>query len=179
MNEIEIKIKLKSIDYFINKLHQLGCTLDKAKVQKDVIFIPKDMKEYKITEGAVVIRTREENEASTFTLKRQSGTNLSSKEFNLGIENSKTLHQMLDLMGFRELVRVNKTRRQGILGKYNICIDDVEQLGCFLELEYITDREDFKTIQQEMLTYLNDLGIDTSNRSTVPYDTQIYKLNNP
>ncbi|TQV63595.1 MAG: class IV adenylate cyclase [Sulfurovum sp.] len=177
MNEVEVKIKVQNIDNILNKLNSLGCALTSPKKQRDVIFISSDMKEYKITAGTVVLRTRNENGKESFTLKRQSGVNLSSKEYNLEIKGANTLHEMLKLMGFKQLVEVVKVRMEGKLDKYSICIDEVEKLGTFIELELLTDREDFNNIQKEMITFLKKMGMDTSQRSTIPYDTQIFNLN--
>lgn len=178
MNEIEIKIKFENLKAVVQKIEALGCKLSKPQIQKDVIFVSTAMKEYKVVKGTVILRTRDENGKSTFTLKKQSKVNLSSKEFNLEIEDSETLHKMLSLMGFRELVKVTKTRRKGKLGKYTICIDEVERLGNFIELEYITERTDYNNVQTEMLLFLKNLGIDTKNQVFTPYDTQIFRLDN-
>ena len=178
MNEVEVKIKVDNIDDILKKLDSLNCELTSPKKQKDVIFISSSMKEYKIVEGTVVLRTRTENDKEFFTLKRQSGVNLSSKEYNLEIQGVETLHQMLELMNFKKLVEVTKVRIEGKLNQYNICIDKVENLGNFIELELLTDRDDFNKIQDEMIDYLKKINIDTSERSIVPYDTQIFNLNN-
>jgi len=85
---------------------------------------------------------------------------------------------MLELMNFKKLVEVVKVRIEGKLNQYNICIDKVEGLGNFIELELLTDRDDFHKIQNEMIDYLKKIGIDTSERSTIPYDTQIFNLHN-
>lgn len=179
MNEIEIKVKFNDLNQVLSQFTELGCVFTEPKHQEDVIFLDAKMTEYKIEEGTIVLRTRNENGKYSFTIKQQLGKNLSSKEYEIDISNADIMGDMIKLMGFKELVRVSKTRLKGKLGIYNLCIDNVERLGNFIEVECMTERTDYEDVQNEMLNFLNQVGIDTSQRVNIPYDTQIYYLNNP
>jgi adenylate cyclase class 2 len=179
MNEIEIKVRFDNLEQIVEKFKEIGCVFSEPKRQEDIIFLDAKMTEYKIVEGTIVLRIRNENGKYTFTIKQQLGRDLSSKEYEVEISNATSMYAMLQLMGFKELVRVNKTRLKGKYKSYNLCIDNVERLGNFLEIECLTERTDYEVVQNEMLTFLKEIGIDTIQQVTVPYDTQIYYLNNP
>ena len=176
MNEIEIKIRLMEPDKFKKQLEDFGCVLPAPITQKDVIFVHESMSEYKIVEGAIVVRTRDEAGRITLTLKQQLSKALSSKEYEVEVSSAETVQRMLPLMGFKELVRVNKTRIKSTHEHFNICIDEVEQLGGFVELECMTEREDIENVQSEMYEFLSNLGVAVIEKVTIPYDTQIYHL---
>lgn len=176
MNEIEIKVKLGDSGKLVEQLQELGCPLSHPVIQRDVIFVSEDMREYKVVEGTVIVRTRNEADRITFTLKQQLSKALSSKEYEVEVSSDEIVHQMLLLMGFKELVRVNKTRIKSTYNNFNICIDEVENLGSFVELECMTERQDFENVQDEMYSFLDTLGVTVIEKVTVPYDTQIYHL---
>jgi adenylate cyclase class 2 len=179
MNEIEIKVRFNNLEQIVEKFKEIGIVFSQPNRQEDIIFLDAKMADYKIVEGTIVLRIRNENGKLTFTIKQQLGRDLSSKEYEVEISNADTMYAMLQLMGFKELVRVNKTRLKGSYKSYNLCIDNVERLGNFLEIECLTERADYEVVQNEMLAFLREIGIDTTQQVTVPYDTQIYYLNNP
>ena len=84
---------------------------------------------------------------------------------------------MLVFLGFRPEVKVRKTRRKGNIGGYEICLDEVEGLGAFVELEKITE-EEAGVVQGEMMKFLAGLGVDTSQRVVNGYDTLVWMSRN-
>ncbi len=122
MNEIEIKVRFENLEQIVEKFNEIGCVFSQPKRQEDIIFLDAKMTEYKIIEGSIVLRTRNKNGKLTFTIKQQLGRDLSSKEYEVGISDADTMHAMLQLMGFKELVRVNKTRLKGSYKSYNMRI---------------------------------------------------------
>jgi len=176
MNEIEIKVRVADPEIIRGRLRAIGCILSIAKRQEDVVFVHGSMKKYEVKEGTVVLRTRDEDGKTTLTLKRQLSSPLSSEEYEVEVSSSESIHLMLAAMGFRELVRVNKTRMTSFYGAFKICIDEVQHLGTFLEVESVTERNDYTVVQEEMYETLLNLGIEFIEKVTVPYDTQLYRL---
>lgn len=175
MNEIEVKIKLQNKEEFCQKLKDLGCILSDPITQNDVIFLPQTMKEYKIVEGDIVVRTRKQDHNKLFTLKRQKSHQLESKEIEFEIGDIDKMHEVLVLLGYKEFIRVNKTRTNTKYQNYDISIDSVEHLGDFVEVEVLTDEDvDVPKVQEKMVEFLKGLGEDMSERVFIPYDTQMY-----
>ena len=176
MNEIEVKVKLDNPTDLIKKFKELGCVLSEPITQKDTIFLSKEMKEYKIEEGTIILRLREQNNKTIFTLKQQKKNALESREHETIIENPHEITAILDLLGYQPLIHVNKTRIKAKYKDYNLCIDHVEKLGHFAEVELLTDKENSTELQSEMMIFLQKLGIASNQRIFTPYDTMIYNL---
>jgi adenylate cyclase class 2 len=74
-------------------------------------------------------------------------------------------------MGYKEAVRINKTR---VITHYNgceICIDEVEGLGSFIEMEKLAKEGDSEKIQEELFEFFKRLGITNEDRVFWGYDT--------
>ncbi len=80
------------------------------------------------------------------------------------------MHQALLVMGYKEGSRVNKTRVTTTYDGCEICIDEVENLGSFIEMEKMTDGMDSERIQTELFNFLKSLGIKEEDRVFIGYD---------
>lgn len=183
MREIEIKFKItnditaKSI---IEKVIATGGEIVKSKHQIDTIFVENSKIGYPIKEGDKVLRVREEKKDDMskylITLKVQRSVALESSEYEFGIDNNTECFKLFEALGFVNDVTVEKKRNEGKWNGYNICIDEVTDLGTFVELEVlIEDSADAKEIQEKML---KDLGIlELSGEACMrTYDNQLRDL---
>jgi predicted adenylyl cyclase CyaB len=59
-----------------------------------------------------------------------------SNEHEVKIENPDTLHQILINLGFKELIILKNHRKYYKYGKFELVLEQVEDLGTFLEVEY-------------------------------------------
>jgi predicted adenylyl cyclase CyaB len=62
----------------------------------------------------------------------------------------------------------------GSLGSDVICLDEVRDLGTFIELEKITEGEDPIKVQSELFAFLKSLGVREEDRVERGYDTLLY-----
>jgi adenylate cyclase class 2 len=81
---------------------------------------------------------------------------------------------ILKLMGYSEEVRVNKTRVKTNFKDYEICIDDVKDLGAFVEVEKIAEDGDGEKIQKELFEFLETLGVKKEDQVMHGYDTLLW-----
>ena len=78
-------------------------------------------------------------------------------------------------MGYKSAVQVKKTRKTAKYKDFEICLDFVEDLGDFIEVEKIAgENADSGQIQNELFEFLLNLGIRNENRVTQGYDTLIF-----
>lgn len=173
--EIEIKIQVKEFETFQNKLKEQGCVFTEPIAQDDMVFINYEGDYTLFPEGANYLRIRQTKDKSFFTLKR--GEEMDSIERETVISDPNQMRDALLYMGYKEAVRVKKVRTKTNFEGYEICFDEVDGLGNFVEVEKITD-EDTETVRNEMLDFLKNSGIDTTERVHNGYDTLMYlKLN--
>ncbi len=61
-------------------------------------------------------------------------------------------------MGFKEIITVTKERRHASYKEWILCLDEVENLGSFLEIEYIGTKN-VEIVQKEEKDFLKTLLI--------------------
>jgi len=180
MREIEIKLRVNNLDELEKNLTESGLVISKEITQHDVVYVSGDSVDVfsNVKVGDIFIRIRSENGINTLTLKQQRGHGLDKTEHETKIENSEEVHQMLLLLGWKPVVEVKKKRKKGKLGEYEICLDAVEELGNFIELEKLTDdNADPEKIRKELFEALKPFGLEEKDEVTRGYDILMYNLN--
>lgn len=77
-------------------------------------------------------------------------------------------------MGYRATVRIPKTRRMATVDGCSLCIDEVEGVGGFLELERMApDHADARAIQAHLHAFVRSLGV-TATRTDQTYDSLVH-----
>ena len=181
MREIEIKLKVKDLDELEKKLIEKGCVFSEPIGQHDVIYsnTANPTNWAKSTEGHITVRIRREGERAELNLKQQQTYEMDNIEYESEIEKPEVIHKMLELLGWKPEVEVKKTRKKGKLGKYEVCLDKVEKLGNFIELEKMTEHDDDpETVRKELFSAIKPFGLSEKDEETKGYDTQIYQLEN-
>jgi adenylate cyclase class 2 len=175
MNEIEVKARVGNSGNVFKKLAELGCQFSEPIIQRDRVFTKKgtDPTAAK-TAGNPVLRIRDEGKRILFTLKQDREDELDCIEKEIEVGNKEILRDILDLLGFEQIVEINKVRRKAKYGDYEICFDDVENLGVFIEVEKFSDEPGAK-IKAELFDFLKTLGISETDRVMHGYDTLFYE----
>lgn len=171
MKEIEIKAKLKDKEKVMAKLKELGCVFEAPITQEDIIFSRNvgTLEEF-IADG-LTLRIRVKNGKKIFfTLKKREGNYLEATEHEVEISSREEMEKALLVMGYKEVVRVNKTRIITYYKGDEICLDEVENLGSFMEMERLTKEGDAKKIQEELFKFFESLGISRADRVLLSYD---------
>ncbi|MFA6896979.1 MAG: class IV adenylate cyclase [Patescibacteria group bacterium] len=162
MIEIEIRAKIHNPDEIKKKLADLGAIWNGSKRQTDRIFGHKQFLDENnmIIEGGLSARIRTIDNKSALEFKeisREKGgmeINADLSDANIGIE-------FLEKLGFEEAFTVAKQRDFYSCKNLEIAVDDVEQLGHFVEIEKMIDfGRDKDAAKQECLDFLKELGED-------------------
>ena len=178
MNEIELKFRVESFVEIKNKLVDLGCNKEKEVHQKDSVYV-RDLMDTSNEEGKIFIRIREENDIVELTLKKSSKDYYSSKEIEFEVSNYDYANDFLETLNLKRWVEVDKTRVQFSFKDFNICLDEVKQLGGFIEIEkLVKNNNEEARVKQEILDLASELNIDINSIVTKHYDTMISELNN-
>lgn len=171
MKEIEIKAKLINREKITDNLKQLGCTFEKPITQEDIIYVKNIGSMEAFRSNDVFLRIRLKNkEKILFTIKKRMTNDLDTIEHEVEISSKTEMEQALFLMGYKEAVRVSKTR---VITHHNgceICIDDVNELGSFIEMEKLTEDGNSEVIQEELFQFFESIGIDRKDRVHSGYD---------
>ena len=155
----------------MEKLKVLGCVFDTAITQEDIVYAKNVGSLKNFRDNDVFLRIRVKNKKKIlFTLKKRMTNDLDAIEHEVEISSKEEMEQALFLMGYKEAVRVNKTRVITHYDTCEICIDDVENLGTFIEMEKLTKDGDSDKIQEELFKFFESLGISRTDRVMSGYD---------
>ena len=170
MQEIEIKAVLKDREEIMRKLESLGCTLSDPIRQDDVIYVEHTGPLETFLSNRAFLRIRVNNGNETiFTAKQKRGA-LVAIEHEVVVDSKGELEQMLGMMGYQKALEIHKTRLVTEYQGCEICIDEVEGLGTFIEMEKLSKDGDAETIQEELFKFFETLGISRADRVTKGYD---------
>lgn len=175
MQEIEVKVKTKDNDEVIRILEAAGCVFSEPIEQDDVTYATTKESMDAFMRSKIFPRIRQITDGDTiFTVKfddQRHVLGMAATEHEVRVDSATELDQMLQLMGFKRIVRVKKMRRKTKYKEYEICVDDVEELGSYMEIEKIADKDaDAHAVHEELLGVLESLGINLEGRVTKGYD---------
>lgn len=172
MKEIEVKAKLKDKGSIVEKLKNLGCVFEEPITQNDTVYVKNVGSKEIYDTNDVFLRIRAKNKNKFFfTLKKPVKNDLDVFEYETEILTPKEMENALLEMGYKIALRINKTR---VITHYNdceICIDEVEGLGSFIEMEKLTENEDSEEVQKELFNFFISIGINQEDRVLNGYDT--------
>ncbi|HRN95904.1 MAG TPA: class IV adenylate cyclase [Candidatus Levybacteria bacterium] len=173
MQEIEVKARIKDPATLITKLETMGCQFSDPIHQIDTIYIPIGAT-IPVPQGVNVLRIREQDGKYILTLKQPITNQLDCIERETEVINAPQMHDMIRLLGFEKSSRVEKKRKKSKYKNYEICIDEVIDLGIFIEVE--TFGEDAQTLQKELFTFLETLGVKKQDQEFMGYDILLKNL---
>ncbi len=170
MKEIEIKAYLKNKSAVLKKLAELGCELSEPVIQTDTVFAKVVAPYADYLKNEYFIRIREKNDGTfLFTVKMQMSTELTKTEYETKIDNGNAMMQALVAMGYQQANRLKKIRQIAHYGDFEICIDAIEGLGEFIEIEKMSN-DDENTVRSELETFLYALGVSPEDETKKGYD---------
>jgi adenylate cyclase class 2 len=73
--------------------------------------------------------------------------------------------ELLESLGFRHVAKVSKRRTSvqltGLGRVVHVCLDEVDGLGCFVELELVVEEPDLSAAKQVISSLAGELGLET------------------
>ena len=169
--EIEVKARLKDDAVVLEKIKELGGVMSEPIHQTDTVYtkIVGDVDTYLQNDHFVRIRKKGDG-SFIFTVKKPLLKKVLTKaEHETKVADGVELEQALFLMGYQISNRVIKTRRTAQIDGFEICIDAVEGLGAFIEIEKVSE-EDEVEIRKELDAFLSSLGIAPEDEVFEGYD---------
>jgi len=137
MIEVEIRAKIEDFTPIKKRLEMLGALfLQKEKMADHIFGRAKDLdQEHKIIDGCFSARIREKNDKLLVEFKeiKRAGAGL---EFSSPVSSVEAAINFLEKLDFERAFVVAKTRETYRYQDFEICLDEVEQLGFFVEIEH-------------------------------------------
>ena len=173
MREIEIKAKVADKSLLVANITRAGIQLSKPIKQHDVVYGVKGVADN--APESIWLRIRTENDAKTiFTLKKQHSGGLDSIEHETEVSDSSELASIISVLGFTLYSDLTKTRQKAKYNTIEICVDEVEGLGVFIEAEKLTDESaDGHTVVEALWAELEKLGVNRADEVFEGYDVLV------
>jgi len=158
--EVEIRAKIENFDKIKAVLNKVGANFIKLENQIDKIFGADKFldTEHKIIEGGIVARIRGIDGKNTLEFKeilREKG----GIELNCPLASIEIGEKILKKLDFKESFTIKKNREIYSYNGFTICLDKVEQLGNFIEIEReITSEDKIEETRKECLDLLEKIA---------------------
>ena len=171
MREIEVKACIRDSTQLKRALRASGIRLGKPVTQHDVVYSPPGAQS---GQNVAWLRIRTENGRRTIlTMKRRmgGGAHLDKVEHEVVVSDAGELANIITHISYELFSDLTKIRRAGHSGDVEICLDEVLNLGIFIEAERLcSDDADGAAVQAELWQLLGTFGITESDRLTKGYD---------
>lgn len=178
MYEVEVKAHLRNREEVMKKLQSFGCEFGEELHQIDHVYFPEGLA-FPPPIGTGILRVRKQGEKYFFTLKISQSGRQDSLEREMEIKDGEMMMEIIKLLKYQEAPTVNKKRIKTKYKDMVIELDEVEELGEFIEVEKIVTNEnhaDRQKIQRELGEFLESLGI--SKEDLLPnykYDIMLFE----
>jgi adenylate cyclase class 2 len=173
VREIEVKYRVLDPDHLTSTLPALGVHLSDPVHQDDQAYAERGWVYGMSKIDVAFARLRTEAGRHLFTLKKPVDNELSCIEYETQVADRDQMHHAILAMGFTPTVRIIKSRRTARHGDISICLDQVDHVGTFLELERLIPIGHPPTDAQAALDeFARSLPL-ALQRTTSTYDTLI------
>lgn len=177
MFEVEMKFKVNDANQLISKMRMLDIELNDIGMQRDIIFVSNETKGFNIKPGSPVLRIRHESSSISLTLKRKITLD-HSVEHELYIQDSIEMTNILEALGLKKLVEVVKKRSTAKKGDVTYCLDNVNDIGFFLEIEILVEQSaDVGIAKSKIMDCAKSLGLSEIDIEKRKYDVLVYNFN--
>lgn len=180
MKEVEVKARIRDRATFLAALEGAGITLGPPTRQEDRIYAEPDVVVFPaVHAGKNFLRIRIQGERIIFTLKSPVTGHQDKIEYEVDVTDADEMDRLIRQLHFYEYVRVGKTRQIAHAGGYELCLDEIDGVGTFVEVEkLVAEDADSLAIQEELFQFLETLGINRADRELMPYDLLVWQLRN-
>ena len=159
--EIEVKFPLKNKQQVISFLSLHAKKKLERDYQRDTYFTPKHRNFLNAKFPFEWLRLREGKKGIFLNYKHFYPENEKvieyCDEFETKIDNS-VIRKILDSLDFKELVTVEKERMSWVFNGVEVSIDDVKNLGSFIELEITTSFDEPKKAKEFLYELIKEIG---------------------
>lgn len=142
MRELEVKLRFDQIEVMtlLDKLQHHGHKAMGPVTQVDYVYASRQLDIKHPQEGTVVARVRIEDSGASLTVKVRRSADLDRTEYETGVTTAEAARAILSTLGLEHLVTISKKRWSVELDDdVHLCVDEVEGLGVFVEIEIMTD----------------------------------------
>lgn len=183
MLEVELKVSLAdlSTDQIRDSAEKIGFQVKKRLREIDMYFNGNE-RDFRDTDEALRLRSCQDLSNGgpaqvfiTYKGPKQDKVSSTRTEFETSVGELSTMRKLLEALGYQPMYSVDKTRTELCSGQVTLCLDCIEGLGNYLELEILAESEDQKdSAVQKLLSLLDLLQVPRDNMTRKSYLELLY-----
>lgn len=160
MIEVEAKVKVDDLQPLKRRLNELGAKWISEETQRDLYF-NHPQRNFATTDEALRVRWSSTGEKSiTYKGPKLPGSIIKTREeLILPVGDIGAAVELFHRLGFREAASIVKKRVVWELHNFKVCLDEVEGLGSFVEVE-AAERGDTSESEEETIHITHQLGLE-------------------
>ncbi|WP_292372109.1 class IV adenylate cyclase [Methanosarcina sp. UBA411] len=175
MIEIEVKVRADHSKAF-PILKKIGAVKLGVEDQSDIYFAAPH-RDFAKTDEALRIRSLDGQAVLTYKGPKLDGISKTREEFETPV-NEAVIIQILHSLGFSEAGLVRKKREVFRTGEITVCLDAVEGLGEFLEVEIVAESEkELETSRAKLFELLKQFGVGEKDSIRTSYLEMVLEKN--
>lgn len=169
--EVEQKFPVAEREVLERRLCELGIRLGDPVVQEDQ-YVNHPARDFGETDEAFRIRSVGEQNFLTYKGPKLDQTTKTRSEIEVGVahgpEAAARLGEMFKQLGFRPVLAVRKERRKAQVAwrgrTIELVLDEVSDLGTFVELEVMAEKDDMQAAKEAIASLAKELGLTANER---------------
>ena len=165
--EVEQKFRVSDLRSFEAKLAQRGASLSPECTQVDCYY-SHPTRDFAVTDEALRIRQVGEANYVTYKGAKVDKTTKTRREIEVsmghGDKTAAEFASLLEALGFSRVAVVRKQRRTAQVGDVEVALDDVEDLGTFVELEISAEESSVDAAKSSLAALAAELGLHDNER---------------
>lgn len=159
MIEIEVKARVEDPRKIERAIIAFGATPLGIVKQADTYYNSSN-RDFGETDEALRIRAQDGESFLTYKGSKLDGVSKTREEFQAGITDINTMGNILTSLGFVPVATVIKKRKNFRIGDFLIAIDDVRNLGDFIEIEMnAKNSSNYEEKVETLFKFIEKLGI--------------------
>jgi adenylate cyclase class 2 len=167
--EIEAKAYAKNLKEIERKILEIGAKLTWEGEQVDTYYNHPN-RDFAETDEACRIREVKEKTYLTYKGPKIDSVTKTREEIKVQVEDTSSVSEILLKLGFKEVFIVKKHRKKFLLHEFKICLDSVENLGDFVEIETSVSsefpEEKVAEIRDNILKIMEEWGLADLERKS-------------
>jgi adenylate cyclase class 2 len=161
MMEVEIKTPCADPDGLRQRIQEKGGVFQGRYHQSDVYY-SHPCRDFALTDEALRIRSQPGLVQMHYKGPKIDSSTKTREELGTFLPDQEAMASILERLGFRPVMTVHKERELHLMGDIEICLDNVEGLRTYVELE--NSGEDLDAARQQLLDLMAELGLQGSER---------------
>ena len=177
MIEIEVKASVTDPKQMERSIIELGATPIGIEAQADTYYNA-PYRDFGKTDEALRIRVQDGKSTLTYKGPKMDTISKTRKEVQTEIQDLDNMGNILSSLGFFPVATVSKKRKNFRIGDFYISLDEVRNLGNFIEVEItVKDPKNYKEKVESIFKFMAKLGIRRESTIRKSYLEMILDLN--